>query len=84
MLLAPLFAGVLGARMRQQSGEERALQHLLQQLSVAVQRGNDAAVKPRAQWVVLHQTFLCSVSDSLFLVNNNNNNNNYYNKLHKN
>ena len=34
----------LGARMREQSGEERAGQYLLQQLSVAVQRGNAVSV----------------------------------------
>ena len=44
-----------------QPGEERAFQYLMQQLSVAVQRGNAVAVG-----VVLHQTFLCSVIVIIF------------------
>ena len=38
------FLKELAARMKQQSGEERAFQYLMQQLSVAMQRGNSVAV----------------------------------------
>ena len=33
----------LGYRMKQRTGEERALTYLLQRLSVAIQRGNSAS-----------------------------------------
>ena len=67
------FLKELAARMRRQSGEERAFQYLMQQLSVAVQRGNAVAVGGTVGGMVLHirhfcwwhgppyQTFLCSV-----------------------
>ena len=35
----------LGSRIRQQTGEERAGHYLLQQLSVAVQRGNSVSIR---------------------------------------